>query len=264
MKKFISIILICVLCMTLTSTVSAYNYDFSSGDDTLTGFGKPTSNDEPVTPDPMNDNIRRNKDAAYLPPPYFYGSGDFATDPSSPYHDNTQGNLSNIYNDTNTINTSGGTSSNFAPPPAPDNHFSTSIIAENTLPLYYSDGSIGTIYVERTGKTIKVYEGEQLDNLKKGAGHFSSTSAWDGNVSLCGHNRGAYPYFGFVKDLQYGDRIVYTTQYGRRVYEVFSKEQINEYDYSKLGWSSENLLTLITCLQGVPELRIAVQLREVR
>jgi hypothetical protein len=42
------------------------------------------------------------------------------------------------------------------------------------------DGSIGTLYVARTGKTIKVYEGEDLSNLKIGAGHFSSASAWDG------------------------------------------------------------------------------------
>jgi sortase A len=149
-------------------------------------------------------------------------------------------------------------------PPVLNNDLSTSVIALDTEPLYYSDGSIGTIYVERTGKTIKIYEGEQLDNLKKGAGHFTATSAWNGNVALCGHNRGDFPYFGFVKDLQIGDRIVYTTLYGSRTYEVFSKEQISEYDYSKLGWTSENLLTLITCVQGISELRQTATLREAR
>ena len=72
MKKIISIILICVLCCTMTAPAFAYNYDFSSGGDTLSGFGKSTSNDEPVSPDSMSDNVRCNKDAAYLPPPYFY------------------------------------------------------------------------------------------------------------------------------------------------------------------------------------------------
>ena len=132
-----------------------------------------------------------------------------------------------------------------------------------SMPLYYSDGSIGTIYVAKTGKTIKVYEGEQLDNLKKGAGHFAYTSTWDGNVALCGHNRGSWPYFSFVKDLQTGDRITYATQYGTRTYEVFSKEQISEYDYSKLGWTADNILTLITCIANTPELRYAAQCRTI-
>jgi sortase A len=133
---------------------------------------------------------------------------------------------------------------------------------QNTEPLYYSDGSIGTLYVARAGKTVKVFEGEQLANLKKGAGHFAMTSAWDGNVALCGHNRGSSPYFSFVKDLKIGDKIMYTTRYGTRTYQVYSKEQISEYDYSKLGWSADNTLSLITCIANTPELRWAVICRE--
>jgi sortase A len=262
MKKAISIILACALCMTpAVPAFAAYNYDFSTGDDTLPGFGKSTSNDDPVSPDPMSENTRRNKDAAYNPPPYFYGSGDIPTDPSSPYHDNTPGGTSSGYGGT-TGNTIGNTSSVTLPSSGFEE--STSTVASNTEPLYYSDGSIGTIYFARTGKTIKVYEGEQLDNLKKGAGHFASTPAWDGNVALCGHNRGSSPYFSFVKDMQIGDKVTYTTRYGSRTYEVYNKEQINEYDYSKLGWSAENLLTLITCIADTPEQRFAAQLREVR
>lgn len=269
MKKLLAIILVCVLCMGLSAPAFAYNYDFSSGDDTIPGFGKSTSTDEPVSNDPMNENTRRNKDNSDLPPPYFYGSGEIPTDPSSPYHDNTPGGSSGSTggttngSSTDYPSTSGSTST-FNPPPAPNNDSSTSIITNNTQPMYYSDGSIGTIYVARTGKTIKIYEGESLDNLKKGSGHFSMTSAWDGNVGLCGHNRGSYPFFSFVKDLQIGDKITYTTEYGTRTYEVFRKEQINEYDYSMLGWSAENLLTLITCIENTPELRWAAQLREVR
>ena len=146
---------------------------------------------------------------------------------------------------------------------APGFEASTSTVAINTEPLYYSDGSIGTLYVARTDKTIKVYEGEQLSNLSKGAGHFSGTSAWDGNVGLCGHNRGGSAYFSFIKDMQTGDKVTYTTRYGTRTYEVISKEYIDEYDYSELGWSAENLLTLITCLADVPSQRVCVIAREV-
>ncbi len=80
---------------------------------------------------------------------------------------------------------------------------------------------------------------------------------------LCGHNRGSSAYFSFVKNLRIGDEITYTTPYGKRVYEVYDKEQIDEYDHSKLAWSSENILTLITCIADSPEQRWAVQCREV-
>ncbi|MDR0292917.1 MAG: sortase [Oscillospiraceae bacterium] len=270
MKKTAAIILACVLCVALAAPAFAYNYEFTTGEDTLPGFGKSTSNDDPVPPDPMTENTRRNKDAALLPPPYGVFSGDIPTDPSSLYHDNTPKNAGNGYNATGTIpgynsyeDYPGATTNTSTPPTAPGLEASTSIVASNIEPQYYENGSIGTIYVARTGKTITVYEGESLDNLKKGAGHFTSTSSWDGNVALCGHNRGSSPYFSFVKDLQTGDKITYTTRYGTRTYEVFSKEQIGEYDYSKLGRSAENLLTLITCIENTPELRWSAQLREV-
>ena len=89
MKKTISIFLASALCMALATPAFAYtevptksqiswggSYNFSTGEDTLPGFGKATGYDEPVSPDPMSENVRRNKDAAYLPPPYFYGSGE--------------------------------------------------------------------------------------------------------------------------------------------------------------------------------------------
>ena len=269
MKKLITIITACALCMALSVPAFAYNYDFSTGSDTLGGFGKPTSNDNPVSPDPMSQNERRNKDAAFLPPPYFFGSGNIPTDPSSPYHNNLPGGASGSYGGSGISGSNGGSpggtaSVSILTPQASGLEASTSTVGFNTEPLFYSDGSIGTIFVERTGKTIKVYDGESLDNMKKGAGRFAMTSTWDGNVALCGHNRGSSAFFSFVKDLQNGDRITYETRYGVRMYEVFIKEQIGEYDYSMLGWSVENLLTLITCVENSPDVRFAAQLREVR
>ena len=250
MKKILTLALACALCMAFAVPAFAADYNFNSGPDSSTTFGRPSSTNDPVSPDPMSENERRNKDAALLPPPYFYGSGNIPTDPSSLYHDNNSQGIS-------------GSGASYTAPTLPTFESPTSIIPVNTAPMYYADGSIGTIYVERTGKTIKIYEGEQLSNLQKGAGHFASTSAWDGNVALCGHNRGSWPYFAFVKDMKIGDRITYTTLYGTRIYEVFNKEQIGEYDYSKLGWTADNCLTLITCVIDTPELRWAAQLREV-
>jgi sortase A len=263
MKKIIIIAFMCALYTGLATPALAAGYGFESGADTLADFGGATSYDEPVKPDPMSENTRRNKDAALLPPPYFYGSGDIPTDASSLYHDNNPG--GGFVPVTQDLPSTGG--EDYAPG---SGGMSTGLlpstsqtVTQNTAPWYYTDGSVGTLYIHKTGQTVTVYEGENLDNLKKGAGHFSATSAWDGNVALCGHNRGSWPYFGFVRDLQTGDRITYTTRYGSRTYEVFSKEQIGEYDNSKLAWASENLLTLITCIENTPELRWAATLREV-
>jgi len=287
MKKLISICLVCVCCMALSMPTLAYNYGFDTGADTLSAFGKATSNDNSVSSDPMTENTRRNKDAALLPPPYFYGSGDIPTDVSSLYHDNMLDGASSIGNSnensggsivasgtpTDTIdkawsiwgadNTTSGTSNVAILPTVPGFTASTSTVAINAEPLYYANGSIGSLTIARTGKTITVYEGEQLDNLAKGAGHFATTSAWDGNIGLCGHNRGTSAYFSFVKDMKIGDKATYTTRYGSRTYEVISKTQIDEYDHTPLAWSAENLLTLITCVENKAELRWAVQLREV-
>jgi sortase A len=237
---------------------------FGTGGDTLGGFGTSTSSDVTVTPDPMSQNTRRNKDAAFLPPPYGIFSGDIPTDPSSPYHNNLP--QSGFVAARQDLPATGGEnyasgSSNVSSGLLPS---TSQTAALNTTPWFYEDGSIGSLYVERTKKTIKVYEGEDLSNLKIGAGHFASTSAWDGNVALAGHNRGGSAYFSFVKDLRSGDRLTYTTRYGTRIYEVYSKTQINEYDNLPLSWSADNILTLITCVADVPENRYCVVAREVR
>ena len=138
--------------------------------------------------------------------------------------------------------------------------------AEFTLPdgLLYSDGSLGRLRIPSLGLSVKVYEDEDLESLAKGVGHFRSTSCWNGNVGLAGHNRGVNSYFGQIHTLDGGDRITYTTKLGTRTYEVFFVGQIRETDFSKLGRTSENIITLITCVRNVPAMRWCVQAREVK
>jgi sortase A len=247
-----------------TAYAAAGTLYFGTGADTLGGFGTSTSSDVTVTPDPLSTNIRRNKDAALLPPPYGVFSGDIPTDPSSPYHDNLP--ESGFVPVNQDLPKTGGEdyatgSSNVTSGLLPSTSQTSTL---NTTPWYYEDGTIGTLYVASTKKTIKVYEGEGLDNLAKGAGHFAATSAFDGNVALAGHNRGGSAYFSFVKDLRNGDKLVYTTKYGTRTYTVTSITQIDEWDNLPLSWSSDNILTLITCVAGIPENRFCVVAREAR
>jgi len=263
MKKLFSAFILLVLMLCMSVPALAYDYGFSSGSDIT--FGKSTGTDEPVAQNPETENIRRNKDAAYNPPPYGVFSGDIPTDPSSPYHDNlrTEGPSYSSGGDLTDPYASGFGTSDVSTGLLT----STSVYSGasyNTAPMYYDDGSIGTLSIPKLNKTIKVYEGESLENMKKGIGHFESTSVWDGNCALAGHNRGAAAYFSFVKNLAVGDKLTYTTKYGSRTYEVYNKVKISETDYSGLGWSADNILTLITCVEDEPAYRYLVQAREVK
>ena len=106
---------------------------------------------------------------------------------------------------------------------------------------------------------MKVWEGETDASMKKGLGHYSSTSAWDGNVAVCGHNRGAKYVIGSIKNLEQGDTITYTTVYGTRTYAVETVTVISNTDWSYLQSTADNRITLTTCLADHPESRVVVQ-----
>ena len=130
--------------------------------------------------------------------------------------------------------------------------------------MAYKDGSIGTIKIPSLKINIKLWEGETNASMKKGLGHYSSTSAWDGNVGACGHNRGTKYAIGAIKNLKQGDTITYTTMYGTRTYAVTLVKTISNTDWSYLQATSDNRLTLTTCLADHPESRVVVQAVEVR
>ncbi len=125
------------------------------------------------------------------------------------------------------------------------------------------DGSIGTLKIPTLDINMKVWEGETNASMAKGLGHYVSTSAWDGNVGVCGHNRGAKYVIGDIKDLEIGDTITYTTIYGTRTYEVTLVKTISSSDWSYLQATADNRITITTCLANRPEKRICVQAVEI-
>ena len=127
-----------------------------------------------------------------------------------------------------------------------------------------ADGSIGTLSIPKLGISVKVWEGETNASMAKGVGHYSSTSGWQGNIGLCGHNRGARYNIGTIKNLKPGDIITYTTIYGTRTYAVETVKIISNTDWSYLQATADNRLTLTTCLADHPESRVVVQAVEVR
>lgn len=130
--------------------------------------------------------------------------------------------------------------------------------------MAYKDGSIGAVKIPSLKINMKVWEGETSASMKKGLGHYSSTSAWDGNVGVCGHNRGSKYAIGSIKNLKQGDTITYTTVYGTRTYAVETVKIISNSDWSYLQSTADNRITLTTCLADHPESRVVVQAVEVR
>lgn len=246
--------------MLMTSTALAAEYDIAAPEDAL--FADPTSVEQVTVVGggvTEQSNIDRSKNAAVIPPPfgspesYQTGSGTVLLPQTQPSISTpVTGNSGTVYYPP----------AESVTPPTGDVWTSSTPF---TLPddLYYSDNSIGQLKIPSIGVNVKVYETESLESLAKGAGHFKSTSCWDGNVGIAGHNRGVTNHFGQIHTLEAGDRITYTTKLGTRTYEVFFVGQISETDFSRLGRTNENLITLVTCVRDVRNMRWCVQAREI-
>ena len=267
--------------MTMVTTPTfALEYTVDGPEQAL--FGKSTSVDvveSNVSVQP--ENINRSKDSSFIPPafgsptsntpgtgelltPNISGVGEMQIGAAQSYTP-TLSNASESYTSSSqTITMNNGSGSVIIPPAAePNIPYTPSTLF--TLPddMYYSDGSIGVLKIPEINLSVRVYEEESLENLKKGAGHFKSTSCWDGNVGIAGHNRGVTNHFGKIHTLSKGDKIKYTTVYGTRTYEVFYVGKIDYTDFSRLERSDENMITLITCVMNTPTKRWCVQAREV-
>ena len=125
------------------------------------------------------------------------------------------------------------------------------------------DGSIGTLKIPSLNINMKVWEGETRASMAKGLGHYSSTSGWDGNIGVCGHNRGAKYNIGSIRNLEIGDNITYSTVYGTRTYAVILVKTISDSDWSYLQATADNRITITTCLADRPSKRVCVQAVEV-
>ena len=118
--------------------------------------------------------------------------------------------------------------------------------------------------ISSIGLSVSVYDGESNASMKKGLGHFSYTSAWDGNVGLCGHNGGSSGYFEDLKDVEKGRiKSPNKTKYGTRTYKVTSIKKIDDDDFSDLlDDTTDNRLTLITCVRNQSTKRLCVIAKE--
>jgi len=125
------------------------------------------------------------------------------------------------------------------------------------------DRSIGTLSIPRINLTVIAYDGDTFAAMERGIGHIASTSSWNSNIGLVGYNRGVNTHFGRLKELRVGDTLTYTTKLGTRTYQVVFAGQILATDWTYLQYTVDNRLTLITCVEDRPELRLAVQAVEI-
>ena len=136
---------------------------------------------------------------------------------------------------------------------------------DNEATDYEPDNLIGTLYIPRINVYAEIMEGTTDEVLAFYIGHFENTSIWEGNVALASHNRGSnvVHYFQDINQLVEGDEIEYITKVGERRYQVFSTKEISSTDWSITEETTENIITLITCITGQPNLRYCVQAKEI-
>lgn len=225
-------------------------------------YGDPTSVEPVVTADGgAAKNEDRSKNAALIPPvfgsnsAYTLNTGTYLTPNLAPGGQAVTGAVIN------------GASAVVVTPGTPISSCSSSSsstgFTEVTRDLYYSGGHLATLKIPAIDLSVRVYQGTDSKTLARGVGHFEETSIWEGNVALAAHNRGTNDYFGEIHTLDIGDRITLTTKLGTRTYKVVSVEKISETDRSDLAPSTENRLTLYTCVRNQSAYRWCVQAVEV-
>jgi len=85
MKKIIiGVIAATIFFGSLCQNIFAANYQFNSGPDYGNTFGQPTETDT-APRDTSTENVRSNKDVAFMPLSYGVFSGEIDTEPSNPY-----------------------------------------------------------------------------------------------------------------------------------------------------------------------------------
>ena len=274
-RSFLLAMMLCTLCCV---PAHALEYDFDAPEDYL--FGQPTSDD--TIYEWENPNVDRSKNTALIAPgfgtptSYLPNSGEYLTPNLVPGA--LSGGLVNQVGSAGANTTGGATGSSFVPGQYPSVDTSgnftmtqipssptdiaqgstTSGYTEVTSDLYYSGGHLGTLKIPAIGLTVKVYQGTDSAALKKGAGHFTDTSICDGNACFAGHNRGVNNHFGKIHTLEAGDTITLTTLLGTRTYAVTSVEKVSVTDSSGTAATTDNRVTLYTCVMNQPEYRWCV------
>ena len=257
MKKALSALLFVCLMAGLTVQAGALEYTIDAPGDP--DYGKPTSIEPVITADggaAVNED--RSKNAALIPPAfgspsaYTLNTGTYLTPNLAPGGMAATGAVIN-----------GGTAAVVTPgtpvtssPPSTGRSSSSGTVGytEVTEDLYYSGGYLATLKIPALDLSVKVFQGTDSADLRKGVGHFEETSVWSGNVALAAHNRGTNDYFGEIHTLDIGLA-------GIEVYDILRDEYDIQVEFGDLG----NILAYVSVGDRVRDLeRLVSALQEIR
>ena len=117
-------------------------------------------------------------------------------------------------------------------------------------------------YIEIPSINLKapICESTNMDVLSSYVGHFIDTPKAEGNIGLAGHNRGYEKnYFQELYKLKKGEEIKYKYNEFEKIYLIEKIEVIKNTNWSYLENTKENKITLITCIENKPDLRLCIQ-----
>lgn len=121
------------------------------------------------------------------------------------------------------------------------------------------ENMIGILKIPKINLEAPIQEGTKQSNLRYSIGHFTNSSLWCGNVALASHNRGSFSnYFARINELTEGNEIIYKTRMGERRYKVQETKIIESTDWSVISNTTDNKITLITCVKNKPNYRFCV------
>lgn len=147
-----------------------------------------------------------------------------------------------------------------------ENIINETISKENKIILNTSKKELNDewkIEIPKINLIAKIKEGTDEKTLNEYVGHFEETNKINGNIGLAAHNRGyKVNYFNRLKELEKGDLIYYKYKDIELIFEVHEERIIKDTDWSVLEKTKENYLTLITCLENVPEKRRCIIAKE--
>ena len=109
--------------------------------------------------------------------------------------------------------------------------------------------AVAMLKIDKLGLVKAVVEGVDVNDLKKGPGHYDGTPmpGEAGNVAIAGHRTTYGAPFYRINELEPGDPIVITTKQGEFTYEVSEQKVVGPNDDYVLGPTPDNRLTLTTC-----------------
>ena len=123
------------------------------------------------------------------------------------------------------------------------------VLKNGNLQNYPAYGTkYATIQIPKIDANLDVYYGNTLEILKKGVGHDSGSyfPGEGGSIIYMGHN--SKKVFRRFSELQKGDKITVTTNYGTYHYQIYDMKLVNETEKDKLPIQKEKeILMVYTC-----------------